>query len=45
MGQQVRQQKINAPSTVILRNGLAAGIYFYRLCGDGFVSQGKFVIE
>lgn len=46
IGEFVREVKINYYSTVISRNGLIGGIYFYRLLyNNGEISAGKFAID
>jgi len=45
-GKVVHQERINNQSTVINRNSLSDGIYFYQLVNDkGQIESGKFVIE
>ena len=46
MGGLVQRQTITNPSTLLHRNSLADGIYFYQLVNDnGQVANGKFIIE
>jgi len=46
LGTMVREETITTPSTIINRNSLADGIYFYQLVSeDGEVVNGKFVVE
>jgi hypothetical protein len=45
-GKEVKQQNITSKATVISREGLRDGIYFYRIVGGGGESwSGKMVIE
>jgi len=46
MGRPVQQQIITNQSTIINRNGLCDGLYFYRLSNsEGLMLTGKFVVE
>ena len=47
-GKMVQHIQITNPSTVIYRNDLADGIYFYRLTNESkqqVLASGKFVVE
>jgi hypothetical protein len=45
-GEQVRQHKIISETTIINRNGLVDGIYFYQVTnGNGIVTTGRLMIE
>jgi hypothetical protein len=45
-GRSVRKEEINSSSTLINRNSLAEGMYFYQVINDkGQVASGKFIID
>jgi len=46
LGEQVRRQKIISRTTIIHRNELQDGIYFYQVTNDkGQIASGKFIVE
>ena len=38
-------QEVRTEEILIQRTGLASGVYFYQLSGDGFIYSGKMIVQ